>query len=60
MNDTNNSTFSYDNRIICPICGTSGKHIEKVYDKKKVLSYIGSIPMYAKKYVCKNYTYEWI
>ncbi|MFX1346981.1 MAG: coiled-coil domain-containing protein, partial [Promethearchaeota archaeon] len=58
--DITSGTFSYDNRIICPNCGAVGKHIEKVDDKKKVLSYIGSIPMYAKKYVCKNCTYEWI
>ncbi len=50
---------SYETRIICPMCDARGKNIRTVDDKKTVLSYIGNIPMYAKKYVCINCNYDW-
>ena len=58
--DIDTLTYSYDSRIKCPRCDSVGKYVQKVDDKNKVLSHIGSIPMYAKKYVCKKCTYEWI
>ncbi len=51
--------FSYETRITCPKCDAVGKDIRTVEDKDTVLSYIGNIPMYAKKYVCKSCGYDW-
>lgn len=51
--------YSYEARITCPSCHAVGKDIRTVDDKKTVLSYIGNIPMYAKKYVCKKCDYNW-
>ena len=50
--------FASDERITCPMCGAVGSDIKTVEDKKKVLSYVGHIPMYAKKHVCKKCGYE--
>lgn len=47
-----------EERINCPRCGVVGKNIKIIDDKSKVLSYIGNIPMYAKKHVCKKCGYE--
>ena len=35
-----------------------GHDIKTMEDKTKVLSYVGHIPMYAKKNVCKKCGYE--
>ena len=51
--------YSYEARNRCPNCSAVGKYIKEIDDKDKVLSYVGNIPMYAKKYVCKNCKYEW-
>jgi len=40
------------------MCGSVGGDIKTVEDKTKVLSYVGHIPMYAKKHVCKKCGYE--
>ncbi len=45
-------------RVKCVNCGAVGKDIKVVEDKSKVLSYMGNIPMYAKKHVCKKCGYE--
>jgi len=50
--------FASDERITCPMCGAVGGNIKTVEDKSKVLSYVGHIPMYAKKHVCKKCGYE--
>ena len=50
--------FTSDERITCPMCGAVGQDIKTVEDKSKVLSYVGHIPMYAKKHVCKKCGYE--
>ena len=50
--------FTVDERITCPMCGSVGHNIKTVEDKSKVLSYVGHIPMYAKKNVCKKCGYE--
>jgi chromosome segregation ATPase len=50
--------FASDERITCPMCGAVGTDIKTVEDKHKVLSYVGHIPMYAKKHVCKKCGYE--
>jgi chromosome segregation ATPase len=53
------STGSYgmETRIICPMC--SSVEIKHVEDKTRVLSYIGHMPMYAKKNQCRKCGYEW-
>ena len=53
------SSYSYETRIICPMCQAVGKDIREVEDKKTILYYRGGIPIYAKKYVCKKCGYEW-
>ena len=58
--DRDTLSYSYDSRIKCPRCDAVGKYVKKVDDKNKVLSRIGNIPMYAKKYICKKCTYEWV
>jgi predicted Zn-ribbon and HTH transcriptional regulator len=50
--------FASEERITCPMCGAVGGNIKTVEDKSKVLSYVGHIPMYAKKHVCKKCGYE--
>ena len=50
--------FASEERITCPMCGAVGHNIKVVEDKSKVLSYVGHIPMYAKKRVCKKCGYE--
>ena len=47
-----------EHRTKCLNCGAVGKNIKIVEDKTKVLSYMGNIPMYAKKHVCKKCGYE--
>ena len=47
-----------EERIKCVNCGAVGKDIKVVEDKSKVLSYMGNIPMYAKKHVCKKCGFE--
>ncbi len=45
--------------IICPMCGARGKqYFKKVENKSKIVSYIVTIPMYAKNHVCKRCGYE--
>ncbi|MHA1457992.1 MAG: hypothetical protein ACTSR5_18805 [Promethearchaeota archaeon] len=50
--------FVSDERVTCPMCGAVGQNIKQIEDKGKVLSYVGHIPMYAKKHVCKKCGYE--
>ena len=50
--------FANDERVTCPMCGAVGGNIKQTEDKSKVLSYVGHIPMYAKKHVCKKCGYE--
>ena len=45
-------------RVKCVNCGAVGKDIKVVEDKSRVLSYVGNIPMYAKKHVCKKCGFE--
>ena len=47
-----------EKRIKCLNCGAVGKDVKIEEDKTKVLSYMGNIPMYAKKHVCKKCGYE--
>ncbi|MFX1344460.1 MAG: hypothetical protein ACFFAI_05090 [Promethearchaeota archaeon] len=56
--DIGSGGFAADERITCPMCGAVGHDIKTVEDKGKVLSYVGHIPMYAKKNVCKKCGYE--
>ena len=44
--------------ITCPMCSAVGGKIKIIEDKSKILSYVGHIPMYAKKHVCKKCGYE--
>ena len=50
--------FMGEERVTCPMCGAVGNNIKQIEDKSKVLSYVGHIPMYAKKHVCKKCGYE--
>ncbi|NVM18412.1 MAG: hypothetical protein HWN80_11910 [Candidatus Lokiarchaeota archaeon] len=50
--------FASEERTTCPMCGSTGNAIKQIEDKTKVLSYVGHIPMYAKKHVCKKCGYE--
>ncbi|MHA1321149.1 MAG: coiled-coil domain-containing protein, partial [Promethearchaeota archaeon] len=50
--------FATEERTTCPMCGAVGHNIKQIEDKTKVLSYVGHIPMYAKKHVCKKCGYE--
>lgn len=43
-------------RITCPMC--SAIEIKQTDDKSKVLTYIGNIPMYAKKNRCLKCGFE--
>jgi chromosome segregation ATPase len=49
----------YETRITCPMCQSVGKDIREEEDRAKVLYYSGSMPIYAKKFVCKKCGYEW-
>ncbi len=51
------SSYELDARIICPMC--NGVDIKDIEDKTKVLSYVGHMPMYARKHQCKKCGYEW-
>ncbi|NMC08457.1 MAG: hypothetical protein GYA24_24830 [Candidatus Lokiarchaeota archaeon] len=53
---TPESEFASDSRIICPMCGNID--IKNVEDKTRVLSYVGHVPIYAKKHICKKCSYE--
>ena len=46
--------LSSKQRLACPKCGAFGHNLKSVDDKSKVLSYIGSRPIYRKKYACRN------
>ncbi|HMF32407.1 MAG TPA: hypothetical protein VKK79_13380, partial [Candidatus Lokiarchaeia archaeon] len=48
--------FGLEQRIVCPMC--QGHEIKSVEDKTRVLSYVGHVPLYAKKNVCKRCGYE--
>ncbi len=52
------TTYTSEERLMCPSCGATGKDIKSEEDKTKVLSYVGHKPMYAKKNVCKKCGYE--
>nr|MDO8113003.1 hypothetical protein [Candidatus Sigynarchaeota archaeon] len=43
---------SGDQRVVCPKCGNTNVKVES--DRSRVLSYMGGVPYYAKKYVCKK------
>ncbi|MHA1474464.1 MAG: hypothetical protein ACTSQ5_04685 [Promethearchaeota archaeon] len=51
------SSYELDARVTCPMC--AGTEIKDVEDKTKVLSYVGHMPMYARKHACKKCGYEW-
>lgn len=43
---------SSSGRIVCPKCGNTDVKVES--DRSRVLSYMGGVPYYAKKYSCKK------
>jgi len=43
---------------VCPICSTSLRNIKSVEDKSKILGYLGHLPLYAIKLVCKKCGHE--
>ncbi len=45
-----------ESRIICPKCSSTSVRAES--DRSRVLSYMGGVPMYAKKYVCRKCMYD--
>ncbi len=47
---------STDTRIVCPKCGNTSVRPEN--DRSRVLSYMGGVPMYAKKYICKKCMFD--
>jgi chromosome segregation ATPase len=47
---------SNESRIICPKCSSTSLRIEN--DRARVLSYMGGVPMYAKKYICRKCMYD--
>jgi len=47
---------STESRIICPKCSSTSVRVES--DRSRVLSYMGGVPMYAKKYVCRKCMYD--
>jgi len=51
------SSYDLDSRVTCPMC--NGTEIKDIEDKSKVLSYVGHMPMYARKKMCKKCGYEW-
>ena len=52
------TSYSSEERLMCPSCGAVGKDLKSEEDKTKVLSYIGHKPLYAKKNICKKCGYE--
>ncbi len=50
---------SYDTRIFCLRCDAKGKNIREVEDRNNILYYNNGIPIFAKKYVCKNCGHNW-
>lgn len=46
--------LSSKQRLACPKCGAFGYDLNSVDDKSKVLSYMGSRPIYRKKYACRK------
>jgi chromosome segregation ATPase len=48
------TSYTSDDRLICPSCGAVGKDIKSEEDKSKVLGYIGHKPMHGKINVCKK------
>ncbi|MEX2716360.1 MAG: hypothetical protein Q6370_008670 [Candidatus Sigynarchaeota archaeon] len=53
---TPETEFASESRIICPMCGNID--IKNVEDKTRVLSYVGHVPIYGKKHICKKCSYE--
>ncbi len=47
---------SSETRIICPKCSSTSLRVEN--DHSRVLSYMGGVPMYAKKYICRKCMYD--
>ncbi|MBN2152996.1 MAG: hypothetical protein JW839_16205 [Candidatus Lokiarchaeota archaeon] len=45
-----------ETRIVCPKCNSTSLRIEN--DRSRVLSYMGGVPMYAKKYICRRCSFE--
>lgn len=41
----------------CPKCHS--KNLKEVEDKSKAIAYFGHRPVYRKKVVCRECTYEW-
>ena len=52
------TTYTSEDRLMCPSCGAVGRDIKAEEDKTKILSYVGHTPMYAKKNVCKKCGYS--
>lgn len=50
--------FVSEEKITCPMCSAVGGKIKTIEGRSKILSYVGHIPMYAKKHVCKKCGYE--
>ena len=46
-------------RVFVNIYSKDGTEIKDIEDKSKVLSYVGHMPMYARKHSCKKCGYEW-
>ena len=46
--------LSSKQRLTCPKCGAFGHNLNSLDDKSKVLSYMGSRPIYRKKYACRK------
>lgn len=46
------------NTIVCPVCSTNFRNAKPVEDKSKILGYLGHIPLYAIKLVCKKCGHE--
>ncbi|NMC04141.1 MAG: hypothetical protein GYA24_02960 [Candidatus Lokiarchaeota archaeon] len=47
---------SGESRIVCPKCNSTSLRIEN--DRSRVLSYMGGVPLYAKKYICRKCMYD--
>jgi len=48
------TSYTSEDRLMCPSCGAVGKDIKTEEDKSKVLGYIGHKPMHGKINVCKK------
>ncbi len=46
-------------RLKCPQCGAVGNDIATQEDKENVITYIGGVPQYGKKYYCKKCMEKW-